>query len=103
MTMMMRSLVLGIALLAAPAAAGAAGGTATNFTIRDLDGKHVRLSDYGKNVVLMNFWATWCKGCTGELRHLEKLYQKYKVKGFVVLAISMDGPESQANVKPVVH
>jgi peroxiredoxin len=90
-------------LLAFPAPVRAQKGTATNFTIRDLGGKHLRLSDFKKNVVLMYFWATWCKGCTGELRHLEKLYRKYKAKGFVVLAISMDGPESQAGVKPVVQ
>jgi peroxiredoxin len=100
----MRKLLLGIALLLVlPAAAGGAGGTATNFTIRDLNGKHLRLSDFSKNVVLMSFWATWCKPCLAELRHLEKLYQKYRGKGFVVLAISMDGPESQAGVKPVVQ
>lgn len=100
----MRTLLLGIALLLVlPARAGGAGGTATNFTVRDLNGKHLRLSDFSKNVVLMSFWATWCKPCLAELRHLEKLYQKYRGKGFVVLAISMDGPESQAGVKPMVQ
>ncbi len=100
----MRKLLLGMALLLVlPANAGGAGGTATNFTIRDLNGKHLRLSDFSKNVVLMSFWATWCKPCLAELRHLEKLYQKYRGKGFVVLAISMDGPESQAGVKPLVQ
>jgi peroxiredoxin len=97
-------LILAIAcLLAFPAAVRSQGGTATNFTIRDLTGKHLRLSDFKKNVVLMYFWATWCKHCTGELRHLEKLYRRHKARGFVVLAISMDGPESQAGVKPVVQ
>ena len=89
--------------LAAPADAGEPGGGATNFTVRDLNGKHVRLSDFHKNVLLMSFWATWCKPCIVELRHLEKLYQKYKAKGFVVLAVSMDGPETQAGVKPIVQ
>jgi peroxiredoxin len=101
--MRMRTLVVLVAAsLLAPALAHAEG-TATNFTIRDLSGKHIRLSDFSKDVVLMSFWATWCKPCVAELRHLEKLYQKYKAKGLVVLAISMDGPESQANVKPTVQ
>jgi peroxiredoxin len=90
-------------ILAIATPAQAAGGGATNFTVRDLNGKHVRLSDFHKNVLLMSFWATWCKPCIVELRHLEKLYQKYKAKGFVVLAVSMDGPETQAGVKPVVQ
>jgi peroxiredoxin len=97
-----RTLLLLAAVLLLPAVARAES-TATNFTIRDLNGKHIRLSDFSKNVVLMSFWATWCKPCIAELRHLEKLYQKYKAKGFVVLAISMDGPESQAGVKPAVQ
>jgi peroxiredoxin len=75
----------------------------TNFTVRDLNGKYVRLSDFDKNVLLMSFWATWCTPCLAEQKHLEKLYQKYKSKGFVVLGVSMDGPETQAKVKPFVQ
>jgi peroxiredoxin len=93
--------LVSLSVLSVPVTAG--GGNATNFTVRDVNGKHLRLSDFEKQVVLMNFWATWCKPCLVELRHLEKLYQKYKSKGFVVLAISMDGPETQAGVKPVVQ
>jgi peroxiredoxin len=91
-------LVLG---LSTPALAG--GGKATNFTVRDIKGKYLRLSDFNKQSVLMNFWATWCKPCLIELRHLQKLYKKYKSKGFVVLAVSMDGPETRAKVKPLVR
>ena len=93
------SLTLG-AGLAAPATA--AGGKATNFTVRDIKGKYVRLSDFSGKGVLMNFWATWCKPCLVELKHLQKLYKKYKSKGFVVLAVSMDGPETRAKVKPLI-
>lgn len=80
-----------------------AGNKATNFTVRDIKGKYLRLSDFNKRVVLMNFWATWCKPCLVELRHLQKLYKKYKSKGFVVLAVSMDGPETRAKVKPFIR
>lgn len=96
------ALVLLLTLLA-PIPAGSASGNATNFTVRDLSGKYLRLSDYNRQVVLISFWATWCKPCIFELRHLQGLYQKYKSRGLVVLAISMDGPESQANVKPMVQ
>jgi peroxiredoxin len=88
---------------AASPASARSGGTATNFTLRDLNGKHLRLSDFKENLLLMSFWATWCKPCLVELKHLEKLYGKYKKKGFVVLGISMDGPETQASVKPTVQ
>lgn len=98
------SIVLAALLVLAPSGATAKeGGNVTNFTLRDLNGKHLRLSDFAKNVLLMSFWATWCKPCLVELKHLEKLYGKYKKKGFVVLGISMDGPETQANVKPTVQ
>jgi peroxiredoxin len=89
-------------LLGLATPAEAAGGTATNFTVRDIKGKYVRLSDFSSKGVLMNFWATWCKPCLIELKHLQKLYKKYKSKGFVVLAVSMDGPETRAKVKPLV-
>jgi peroxiredoxin len=60
----------------------------------------VRLSDHRGKVVLVNFWATWCVPCAAELPHLQRLYEAYADQGFVVLAISMDGPESVAEVVP---
>jgi len=77
-----------------------AGAPASDFTLRDLDGRQVHLSDYGGKVVLLDFWATWCVPCAAELPQLEELYQKRKDEGFVVLGISMDGPETVAQVVP---
>jgi peroxiredoxin len=75
------------------------GSQATDFTLRDTDGRNVRLSDYlAKDVVLIDFWATWCVPCEAELPHLESLFETYKGKGFVVLGVSMDGPETVAQV-----
>lgn len=76
------------------------GGKASDFALRDLTGRTIHLSDYRGKVVLMNFWATWCGPCAQELPHLERIYRKYAEQGFVVLAISMDGPESSAGVGP---
>lgn len=79
----------------------ASGAPASDFTLRDTDGKNVRLSDYlGKDVVLIDFWATWCVPCEAELPHLEALYESNKDKGFVVLGVAMDGPETVAQVGP---
>ena len=79
----------------------ASGAPASDFTLRDTDGKNVRLSDFlGKDVVLIDFWATWCVPCEAELPHLEALFESNKDKGFVVLGVAMDGPETVAQVGP---
>lgn len=78
-------------------------GDATDFTLNDVDGKQVSLSDYlGKQTIVIDFWATWCKPCVAELSHLQKVYESRKDKGFVVLAVSMDGPETESQVAPFV-
>jgi peroxiredoxin len=75
------------------------GSMATDFTTRDVDGNTFRLSDMlGKKIILIDFWATWCQPCLAEMPHLQKLYDQYKSKDFVVVAVSMDGPESIADV-----
>jgi peroxiredoxin len=76
------------------------GAHASDFTLRDVEGKQVHLSDYGGKVVLLDFWATWCVPCAAELPQLQKLYDARKNDGFVVLGIAMDGPESVAQVVP---
>ena len=76
-----------------------AGAQATDFSARDIDGKTVRLSDYlGKQAVLIDFWSTYCEPCLAEMPHLRRLYESNKAKGFVVLAVSMDGPETVGQV-----
>ncbi|MSP62393.1 MAG: TlpA family protein disulfide reductase [Myxococcales bacterium] len=86
---------------ASPAGDGVAqGAPATDFTLRDLEGRDVRLSDYTGKVVLIDFWATWCVPCEAEIPHLQQLYDEHKEKGFVILGIAMDGPETLANVGP---
>jgi peroxiredoxin len=75
------------------------GTTAEDFTATDIDGKTFHLSDHvGKQVILIDFWATWCQPCLAEMPHLEAMQDKYKKDGLLVVAVSMDGPESIADV-----
>ena len=76
-----------------------AGAAATDFTTRDVDGNTFRLSDHlGKETILIDFWATWCQPCMAEMPHLQRMYDQYKSKGFLVVAVSMDGPDTMADV-----
>jgi peroxiredoxin len=59
-----------------------------DFTLTDLQGKTWRLSALRGQVVLVNFWATWCPPCRKEMPDLQALYNRFKDQGFVVLAIS---------------
>ncbi len=76
-----------------------AGPKAPDFDLPTLDGGHVSLQQFrGQKVVLIDFWSTICDPCKQEMPELVKLYQERKDKGFVVLAIATDGPETVANV-----
>jgi peroxiredoxin len=67
------------------------GEPARDFTFPGLDGREVSLSDfYGKKVVFLNVWATWCTSCKKELPTVQKMYEKLKGDDFEVLAISID-------------
>ncbi|TKB63931.1 MAG: TlpA family protein disulfide reductase [Nitrospira sp.] len=66
----------------------AVGTAAEDFRLVDLEGKQQSLSQYRGKVVLVNFWATWCKPCTTEMPAMQTTYDKLREKGFVVLAIN---------------
>lgn len=66
------------------------GNSAPDFTLNDLNGNKVTLSSMKGRVVMVEFWATWCPPCKESIPELNKLYNKYKDKGFTVLAISVD-------------
>ena len=63
---------------------------APEFSLKDLSGKNVRLSDYKGKVVLVNFWASWCPPCKMEIPGIQKVYTAYKDKGFTVIGIATD-------------
>ena len=64
------------------------GRQAEDFSLIDLDGKSQSLSHYRGKIVLLNFWATWCKSCTTEMPAMQASFDKLRDKGFVVLAIN---------------
>ncbi len=74
---------------------------APDFTLKDLDGKDVSLSQFRGKVVLINFWATWCDPCRIEIPWLIEMQQKYGDKGFTVLGVAMD-EEGKREVAPFV-
>jgi peroxiredoxin len=71
---------------------------ARGFTVPTPDGKSIRLSDYRGKVVFLNFWATWCPPCKEEMPSMERLYQRFKTRGLVVLAVSVDAEGAQVVV-----
>ncbi len=80
-----------------------AGTLAPDFTGRDVVGKTFRLSDHlGKDVVLLDFWSTFCEPCKAEFPHLRAMFDGQRAKGLLVVGIAMDGPETVADVPSFV-
>jgi peroxiredoxin len=73
-----------VALAAVPATA------APDFTLPTTLGPNLRLQEQRGKVVLVNFWATWCGPCKQEMPELNKLYDKYRASGFVLLGVNVD-------------
>jgi peroxiredoxin len=63
---------------------------ASDFTVPGLTGSPLRLGHFKGKVVFLNFWATWCPPCKEEMPSMERLYRRYKDKGFTILAVSID-------------
>ncbi len=66
-----------------------AGEPAPEFTLQTLDGTPTSLKDYRGQVVMVNFWATWCPPCRSEMPDMEQVYQEKKQDGFTVLAVNI--------------
>ena len=61
-----------------------------DFTVADLKGDSIKLSSFKGNVLILDFWASWCLPCRFANRDLVKLYSKYKNKGLQILSVSLD-------------
>ena len=78
---------------------------AEDFQLTDLDGRQQSLGQYHGKIVLLNFWATWCKPCTTEMPAMQAMYDKLRDKGFVVLAINEleDDAKVREHIKQYGH
>lgn len=63
---------------------------APEFNLKNLNRVSVKLAQFRGDYILLNFWATWCPPCINEMPSMEQLQQKYKGRGFQVVAISLD-------------
>lgn len=77
----------------------AIGGEAPDFTVTGKNGNPISLSDFRGKVVLVDFWASWCRPCRMENPNVVKAYNKYNKKGFEVFNVSLDGMPQQQNPK----
>jgi len=61
-----------------------------DFTVVDIKGDSIKLSSLKGKVFMLDFWASWCGPCRYSNKHLVKMYNKYKDKGFEILSVSLD-------------
>ncbi len=63
---------------------------APDWSLKDLDGKMVKLADFKGKVVILNFWATWCPPCRAEIPDFVSLQKEYATKGLAIVGVSLD-------------
>jgi cytochrome c biogenesis protein CcmG/thiol:disulfide interchange protein DsbE len=73
------------------------GSRAPDFTVRDMQGRKVSLSDLRGQVVLLNLWATWCEPCRQEMPSMERLYRRAGPQGLKIVAVSIDAAPNVVN------
>ncbi len=79
-----------LGLVALPAAAYELGDTVNDFTLTDLNGAEVSLSDYSGKIIVLNFFTTWCPGCNEEAEQLQhNIWEVFADQGVIVLAIDV--------------
>jgi len=96
--MRIRSAALAAILtLALPAWAGVADIEAPAFTLQSADGRTVSLAQFKGDVVMINFWASWCGPCRQEMPLLDDIYKQYKDMGFTLLGVNVEPDAHDAN------
>ena len=96
----LKGFVKGIALaavFASAALASSSSGPAPGFQLSGRGGKTIDLSQFKGQVVMINFWASWCGPCRKEMPLLEDIYKKYKPMGFTMLAVNVEPDTKEAD------
>ena len=78
------------------ASSGLEGQVAPDFVLKSSTGENLRLSEYRGDVVMINFWATWCGPCRQEMPLLDELYTRYERVGFSLLGVNIDDDSRRA-------
>ncbi|KPK39622.1 MAG: redoxin [Gammaproteobacteria bacterium SG8_47] len=85
-----------MALYSAAAGATVLQGPAPDFTLKSQSGSNLKLSEFRGQVVMLNFWASWCGPCRQEMPLIEQLHQRYSPLGFTVLGINVEEDSRKA-------
>lgn len=67
-----------------------------DFTLKAMDGQNLRLDEFRGQVILINFWASWCGPCRQEMPILQKIHERYEPLGFTVLGVNVDEQQEKA-------
>jgi peroxiredoxin len=90
------ALVLSVFAASSLASSGMEGQQAPDFALKSSTGENLRLSEYRGDVVMINFWATWCGPCRQEMPLLDELYSRYQRVGFNLLGVNIDDDSNRA-------
>lgn len=90
------TIILGSLLMLGNVNAETISGNAPDFTLKSNSGKNIKLSEYRGQVVLLNFWASWCGPCRQEMPLLNNMQKKYGKLGFAILGVNVEEDSSPA-------
>jgi peroxiredoxin len=96
LTYALRAAVVAGLLVTGQVNAEITGGAAPDFTLKSHSGENLRLSEFRGEVVMINFWASWCGPCRQEMPLLEELYSQYQPLGFTILGVNVEEDSSKA-------
>lgn len=92
----MIALIFSVFAVSSLASSGLEGQQAPDFALKSSTGENLRLSEYRGDVVMINFWATWCGPCRQEMPLLDELYARYQRVGFNLLGVNIDDDSRRA-------